>query len=67
MFFIWQEDENEEHIAKHGIETHEVEYVVRNAKRPYPRRASEAKWLVRGAPSEDGSSRSFMSCAAREK
>ena len=48
MFFIWQQDENEEHIAKHGIETHEAEHVVRNARRPYPRRISGTKWLVKG-------------------
>jgi uncharacterized DUF497 family protein len=48
MFFIWQQDENESHIAKHGIETYEAEYVVRKAKRPYPRRISGTKWLVKG-------------------
>jgi uncharacterized DUF497 family protein len=48
MFFIWQEHENEEHIAKHGIEINEAEYVARNPKRPYPRRISSEKWLVRG-------------------
>jgi uncharacterized DUF497 family protein len=48
MFFIWQDDENEDHLAKHGIETYEAEYVVRNAKRPYPRRISKEKWIVKG-------------------
>lgn len=47
MFFIW-DDRNEEHIGEHSVEVHEVEYVVRHAKRPYPRRISREKWLVRG-------------------
>ena len=47
MFFIWN-DSNEQHIARHGVESHEAEYVVRHAKRPYARRVSDVKWLVRG-------------------
>lgn len=47
MFFIWT-DANEEHIAKHGIEPHEAEYVVRRARRPYPRALSRVKWQVKG-------------------
>jgi len=47
MFFVWQDD-NEEHIGVHGIETHEADYVVRHAKRPYAKRISPEKWLVKG-------------------
>ena len=50
MFFIWS-DANEEHIAKHRVETHETEEVVRRARRPYPRRISSEKWLVKGRTS----------------
>jgi uncharacterized DUF497 family protein len=45
--FIW-DDNNEEHIAKHRVETFEAEYVVKNAKRPYPRSDGGKKYQVRG-------------------
>ncbi|HET6249779.1 MAG TPA: hypothetical protein VFE47_18965 [Tepidisphaeraceae bacterium] len=47
MFFYW-DDYNVEHIAEHGIEPDDAEFVVRRASRPYPRRTSGVKWLVRG-------------------
>jgi uncharacterized DUF497 family protein len=48
MFFIWHQLENERHIAEHGILPHEAEHLVRHPKRPYPRRISSEKWLVKG-------------------
>jgi uncharacterized protein len=47
MDFRWNEW-NLDHIAKHGVDPLEAEFVVRNAKRPYPLRKEEEKWLVRG-------------------
>ena len=47
MDFRWNEW-NIDHIAKHGVDPLEAEFVVRNAKRPYPLRTDEEKWLVRG-------------------
>ena len=39
---------NIDHIAGHGISPEEAELAVERAKRPYPRRSEEDKWLVRG-------------------
>jgi phage-related protein len=39
---------NLEHATKHGVAVHEVEHVVRNARRPYPRDIGDEKWLVEG-------------------
>jgi hypothetical protein len=39
---------NTDHIAEHGISPQEAEYAVTHAKRPYPRRREDDKWLVRG-------------------
>jgi hypothetical protein len=47
MFFLWN-DWNEEHIATHRVEPSEAEYVIRHAKRPYPRKTSAVKWVVHG-------------------
>jgi uncharacterized DUF497 family protein len=47
MDFRWNEW-NIDHIAKHRVDPLEAEFVVRNAKRPYPLRTDEEKWLVRG-------------------
>jgi uncharacterized DUF497 family protein len=47
MFFLW-DDRNIEHLAKHNVEYFEAEFVVRKAKRPYPRSISGAKRLVKG-------------------
>jgi hypothetical protein len=47
VFFIWS-DRNVAHLAKHDVEPHEAEYVVRRARRPYPRAVSSVKWLVKG-------------------
>jgi uncharacterized DUF497 family protein len=45
--FRWNEW-NIDHIAEHGVRPDEAETVVRNAKRPYPMRHVDDKWLVRG-------------------
>jgi uncharacterized DUF497 family protein len=45
--FYW-DDANSEHIAKHGVTEDEAESAVRRAERPYPKRQSRAKWIVRG-------------------
>jgi uncharacterized DUF497 family protein len=45
--FIWT-DWNVEHIAEHGITTGDAEYVVLNARPPFPRQHGDDKWLVRG-------------------
>jgi uncharacterized DUF497 family protein len=45
--FRWNEW-NIDHIAEHGVRPEEAEVVVRNARRPYPKRHMEGKWLVRG-------------------
>lgn len=45
MDFRWNEW-NIEHIAKHGISPEEAELAIRSAKRPFPRRVEDDKWLV---------------------
>ena len=45
--FRWNEW-NVAKIEKHGVTVHEAERVVRNARRPYPQRSSDGKWLVIG-------------------
>ncbi len=45
--FRWNED-NLEHIAKHGVQAEEAEDVVRHARRPYPCQAGHGKWRVWG-------------------
>jgi len=47
MFFLWDE-RNKTHIAEHGIEPEDAEYVVRRGKRPYPKQLSAIKWIVKG-------------------
>jgi uncharacterized DUF497 family protein len=37
------------HIDRHGISTREAEYVVNTARRPYPQRTDNDKFLVWGA------------------
>lgn len=39
---------NIDHIAKHGIAVDEAEMVVGGARRPYPQRREDEKWLVQG-------------------
>ncbi len=47
MQFRWI-DWNRDHIAEHGVEVEEAEMVVRNAKRPFPIKIEEEKWLAKG-------------------
>jgi len=47
MEFVWT-SENIEHIAKHGIEPVDAEYVVNHARPPYPQMIGEGKRLVVG-------------------
>ena len=47
MEFRWNEW-NLDHVSKHGVTPDEAEYVVRNARRPYPQRRDADKWLVWG-------------------
>ena len=53
MDFRWTEW-NVEHLARHGVDPEAAEDVVLGARRRYPRRIGEDKWLVWGA---DGSGR----------
>jgi uncharacterized DUF497 family protein len=45
--FRWNEW-NIEDLAAHGVSPDEAEVVVRAARRPYPRKVEEDKWLVWG-------------------
>lgn len=45
--FRWN-DWNRDHIAVHGVESDEAEYVINHAKRPYPEQVGQRKWRVRG-------------------
>ena len=37
-----------EHIAKHGVLPEEAESVVRQARRPFPRKIEDDKWFIWG-------------------
>ena len=45
--FRWN-DWNVDHIGKHGVRANAVEYVVNEARSPYPKREEEGKYRVRG-------------------
>ena len=45
--FRWN-DWNIDHIAEHGVTTAEAEWIVNNARRPYPEEAGGGRLLVRG-------------------
>lgn len=45
--FRW-DDWNVNHIAEHGVSIAQAEFVVSNAKPPYPREIGDEKWLVWG-------------------
>ena len=47
MDFVWSE-RNVEHIAKHGILPTQAEYIVENARPPYPQMIGDDKRLVVG-------------------
>ena len=39
---------NRDHIARHGVTEEEAEWVVNRARPPYPEKAGDGKYLVRG-------------------
>jgi uncharacterized DUF497 family protein len=41
-------DWNREHVAKHGVEPADAEYLVRHAVTPFPRKVGDEKFLVQG-------------------
>jgi len=45
------DDRAREHIAKHGITTDEVDFVLARVRRPFPNDIGHGKWLVRGKTS----------------
>jgi uncharacterized DUF497 family protein len=45
--YVWNSS-NVRHIAKHSVSTEEAEYVTDHARRPYPKRIGDRKYLVRG-------------------
>jgi uncharacterized DUF497 family protein len=45
--FRWN-DWNREHATKHGCSVAEIESVVCNRSRPWPRKAGDEKWVVEG-------------------
>lgn len=47
MEFRWN-DANVEHIGAHDIVPDEAEYVVKNARRPYPEKRENGKFYVAG-------------------
>ena len=47
MAFRWNQW-NIEHLAEHGVNPDEAEDVVSEARRPYPRRIGDDKWVVWG-------------------
>lgn len=47
MEFVWNE-RNIEHIAEHGMSREEAQYVVENARAPYPQMIGQKRRLVVG-------------------
>jgi uncharacterized DUF497 family protein len=47
MDFRWNKD-NIEHVATHGVSPEEAEWVVGNARSPYPREIGDGKYWVCG-------------------
>lgn len=47
MDFRWN-DWNVQHIAAHGVDPEEAEDVVEGARKPFPFRREDDKWLVWG-------------------
>jgi uncharacterized DUF497 family protein len=47
MEFRWNEW-NLEHVAKHGVSWKEAEMVVRGARRSFPKKIEDDKWLAWG-------------------
>jgi uncharacterized DUF497 family protein len=42
------DDWNREHVAKHGVSHADAEYVIESARRPYPKKIEEGKFIVYG-------------------
>jgi len=54
MFYDFRWNEwNIEKIQRHGLTIEDVEFVVNNARRPFPRPIGNEKWLVVG-PTRSG-------------
>ncbi len=51
MIFSW-DDWNTDHIAEHGVDEGEAEYVVTHARPPFPREIGDEKYLVWGRSRE---------------
>ena len=49
--FRWN-DWNVDHIAEHGVDPVEAEFVVRHARRPWPEKIGDGKWRVSGSTVE---------------
>ena len=47
MEFRWN-DWNIQHVARHGVDPMEAEFVVENARSPWPLVRQDEKWLVWG-------------------
>jgi uncharacterized DUF497 family protein len=45
--FRWN-DWNRDHATKHGCTISEIELVVRSARRPWPMKSDNEKWVVEG-------------------
>lgn len=52
MEFRWN-DWNLDHVGDHGVSAEEAEFVVSTARRPFPRRIGDEKWIVWG-PGQGG-------------
>jgi uncharacterized DUF497 family protein len=55
VLFIYDEW-NREHVAKHGVRYHDAEFVIENARPPYPKKIEEGKFIVYG---KDGQGRTL--------
>ena len=47
VIFQW-DDDNVAHIAEHGVDPEEAQYVVENATPPFPRAAADGKFIAWG-------------------
>lgn len=57
--FRWNEW-NLWHVARHGVDPEQAEYVVLHARRPYPSYEGDGRWLVAGKTTMGGICRSPM-------
>jgi uncharacterized DUF497 family protein len=47
VIFVY-DDWNRNHVAKHGVNRAEAEFVVENARPPYPKKIEHGKFIVYG-------------------